>query len=175
MLRLKRNVAAMRHKVRTFRPAPGLQRFLGMKLPNAEVAAETRVERLVTPGTVVPEFFTPDHSMEREESGDLEIFRFFESVLGEGNPQGRLIDGRPFLEFTDIGPDFVADHYLIDRSGLEQATDKMLRLLLLRSDIDWPVHLDPAVVRFLVQATTDDRGRAILDLEVRYPITGTEP
>ncbi|MFP6664697.1 MAG: hypothetical protein VCC00_10885 [Deltaproteobacteria bacterium] len=145
-----------------------------MKLPNAEAIVSTPVESPAASTHIPGEYFTPDSSMEWEESGDLALFRFFESLAGEGNPQGRLADGRPFIQFTDIGPDFVGDHYLVDRSGLEGATDTMLRLLLLRSDIDWPVHLDPAVVRFLVQATHDDRGRAILDLEVRYPFSISE-
>jgi hypothetical protein len=153
--------------------ASGLQLQDGMKLPNVEAVTRARVEPLAL---TTHAFFTPDCSLEWQESGDLKLFRFFASLRGEGNPPGKLVDGRPFIHFTDIGPDFVADHYLVDCKGLEHATETTLRNLLLRSDIDWPVHLDPAAVSFAVQNTNDDLGRAILDLEVRYPfsIPGTD-
>jgi len=115
-------------------------------------------------------FFVPDRSSFFSEIGEMELFRFFESIHGPGNPSGRLADGRPFVKLGSVGESTCSDHYLVDQAGLRDAGADQLRSLLLRSGIEWPAGVPPEDVEVVPRRTTDDQGRPIWDIEVRYPM-----
>lgn len=121
-------------------------------------------------------FFVPDHSgfFEGLEDGG-EYFRLCEKRQGPGAPSGRLIDGRPFVTFTDLlGGDVGRECFWIDPAGLENATVQELGALLRRSDPEWFVWAE-AEHEVSAVRRQDDRGRWIWEIRVQYPLGLPDP
>lgn len=126
-----------------------------------------------SPPAVVPSspYFVPDHSSAYEGEGGAEFFQLLESIHGPGAPQGRLRDGRPFVKFTDLAePGFALHHYWLDPSGLESVTAEALTAQLRDADAAWYFAGGFEDLSTALVAACDDRGRAILDVQVRHPL-----
>ena len=116
-------------------------------------------------------YFVPDHSSAYEGEGGEEFFQHLESIFGPGAPQGRLGDGRPYLKFTDlVEPGYALEHYWLDPSGLEAFTAEELTAQLRDADVGWSSDGALEDVATALVPALDDRGRPVLDVQVRRPL-----